>query len=197
MPAGAGDELRALEWCCCGWLIATVTVPRSRNPIKRVRRESRRSSVSANPTRPIGCSAGSNHSGAPRRTLRGYSHKIMCVTFSPDGTLLAPAGWDRTVRLCNPATGKEVATLTGHGNWVYSVAFSPDGKTLSSGSIDHMIRLWNVQTGEERVTLRGHTAGVLSVAFSHDGQTLASSSDDATTRLWRAATKAEVQDAAW
>ncbi len=49
-----------------GVFVQAVPITRliNQSPIKRVRRESRRSPVGANPTRPIGRSAGSNQSAA-------------------------------------------------------------------------------------------------------------------------------------
>ena len=41
---------------------------------------------------------------------------------------LATGSWDRTVKIWEAATGKELLTLTGHTSYVYTVAFSPDGK---------------------------------------------------------------------
>ncbi|MCA2659044.1 MAG: WD40 repeat domain-containing protein [Microcystis sp. M049S2] len=91
---------------------------------------------------------------------------------------------DKTIKLWNVETGKEIRTLKGHDDLVTSVNFSPDGKTLVSGSWDKTIKLWNVETGQEIRTLKGHDSAVRSVNFSPDGKTLVSGSDDNTIKLW-------------
>ena len=48
------------------------------------------------------------------RILTGHASSIAAVAWSPDGTHLATAGDDQTVRIWNRTTGETTATLTGH-----------------------------------------------------------------------------------
>ena len=57
--------------------------------------------------------------------------------FSPDGTWLAIATWDGTVRTWN-ADGTPRATLTGHEGPVLAVAIAPDGTWLAAGFVMHV-----------------------------------------------------------
>ncbi len=95
------------------------------------------------------------------------------VAFAPDGRTLASGASDKTIKLWDVSSGREVRTLRGHTAPVLSVAFAPDGRTLASGSGDNTIKLWDVASGREVRTLSGHTWFVSSVAFAPDGQTLA------------------------
>ncbi|MEH1794450.1 WD40 repeat domain-containing protein [Nostoc sp.] len=127
------------------------------------------------------------------RTLTGHSNIVNSVSFSPDGKTLASGSGDKTIKLWNLETGKEIRALMGHSLIVFSVSFSPDGKTLASGSWDKTIKLWNLETGKEIRTLTGHSLIVNSVSFSPDGKTLASSSADKTIKLWNLETGKEIR----
>jgi WD40 repeat protein len=105
---------------------------------------------------------------------------IRSFALSPDGSTFAVGLQDRTVKLCDVATGQELHTLSGHVDpLILAITFSPDGKMLASsaGFDDKTIRLWDVETGRELRVLYGLTAGVTALAFSPDGKTLASTGD--------------------
>jgi WD40 repeat protein len=118
-------------------------------------------------------------------------HHAGCVTFSPDGKLIASGDFDSRIRLWDAQTLREQAVLVGHRGCVRSVAFSRDGWRLLSGADDRTLRLWDVATGKQLHRLDGHTSqeptgGAIGVALTAGGRRALSGGwdGDNRVRLW-------------
>jgi WD40 repeat protein len=75
------------------------------------------------------------------KELPGHVSAPYEMALSPDGSLLASAGDDQTLRLWDLKTGKAVLVLRNQHE-VGTVAFSPDGKLLAFGVWNEGIRVW-------------------------------------------------------
>src|SRR5262249_9074485 len=104
-----------------------------------------------------------------------HGHEIHALSFSPDGTKLATASRDRTVKIWDLGNGHELLTYTGHTDQVRSVAFSPDGKHIASAGGDKDIKLWNAGDGKDVQTFKGQGVYTTALVFSKDGKYLVTS----------------------
>lgn len=105
--------------------------------------------------------------------------------FSPDGKLVAAAGYDRVVRIFEKATGRELQSIDVHNGAIFDLAFNPDGKVLASASGDQTIKLWRVADGERLDTLNQPAGEQYSVAFTPDGRFILGGGGDNRIRMWR------------
>jgi hypothetical protein len=118
--------------------------------------------------------------------IGAHTKPVWSIAFSPDGGRIVSGSIDRSVKIWDAATGKEVAAAKGPLGTVYAVAFSPDGKQVISGDQDGMVRVWDAATGRGVMSVEGHSGSVLSVACSPDGRHIASGGVDMTVRIWDA-----------
>jgi len=125
------------------------------------------------------------------RILAGHKGRVWRVAFTSDGKTLATASEDRTVKLWDPQTGREVGSWEAfpRGEFGYlALAFSPNGKLLATAGGENVVRLWTVADRQPLRMLSGHGREVTAVAFSPDGTLVASASHDHSVRLWEADT---------
>jgi DNA-binding beta-propeller fold protein YncE len=122
--------------------------------------------------------------------LRGHINQVNSIAFSPDGKRIVSASHDRTIRIWDARTGKQIGDpLVGHTREVNSAVFSLDGKHIVSASWDKTIRIWDAQTGRQIGNpLEGHTFVVKYASFSSDSKFVVSASYDDTIRIWDAQT---------
>src|SRR5262249_30741109 len=67
------------------------------------------------------------------RRFSGHTDEVLCVALSPDGRQALTGSKDRSVRLWDVQSGKELKRFDGHREAVWCVAFSPSGRRGLSG----------------------------------------------------------------
>jgi WD40 repeat protein/TPR repeat protein len=124
--------------------------------------------------------------------LSGHRAEVRSAAFSPDGTRIVTASYDKTARIWDARTGAQLAALSGHDNVVISAAYSPDGTRIVTSSFDKTARIWDARTGAQLTVLSGHRAEVVSAAYSPDGAHIVTSSADKTAAIWDVRTGAQL-----
>ena len=72
--------------------------------------------------------------------LKGHAEAIYAIAYMPDGKHVVTGSFDKTLKVWEAATGKEIKTFggpQGHQNLVLAVSPSPDGASIASGSSDN------------------------------------------------------------
>jgi WD40 repeat protein len=119
-----------------------------------------------------------------RRFDEGHTDHIVGLAFSPDGKRAASASVDRTIRIWEVESGKQLGILEGHTDTVVSIAFTKDGLRLFSASRDKTVRLWEVETGKDLRQFGERNEELRQVAVSPDGRFGLTAEYDQTIRLW-------------
>ncbi|KUF93709.1 66 kDa stress protein [Phytophthora nicotianae] len=118
--------------------------------------------------------------------ITGHLGALTCVSFSPDGSLLAAGDTYREVRVWDVSSRSAKV----QGMWVYhstrvtSVAWAPSGNFIASGSLDERIYIWDVNSPmKKRFFEFSHKDGVTGVSFVSETE-LVSVGNDACVNYW-------------
>jgi WD40 repeat protein len=139
--------------------------------------------------------------GAVERSFPGDG----MAAFSPDGrwvvssNLEAQVGSEKTVRLWDRASGKEIHRFRGHTDNIFHLEFSRDGTRLAaSGYGAGVVTVWDTTTSEETLSIKHepdpafnqppHNGAVNKAAFSPDGTRFALACRDSSIKIYSATT---------
>lgn len=131
-----------------------------------------------------------DESNAVLNRLKGHSHVICLMSWSPDDTHLLSCGKDYSIRLWNVSAGECVRVFTRHVDQVTSCAWMPDGNAFVSGGHDRHIYEWDAWSGATTHTgsYRPSTR-VNDMAVTADGKRLVVICTDNRIQIFDTATK--------
>ncbi|HEX3641162.1 MAG TPA: hypothetical protein VHV10_07720 [Ktedonobacteraceae bacterium] len=127
----------------------------------------------------------------PLRIYQGHKGPIEALSWSPDGTKIASASDDGTVRIWDVQTGKTLSVYQDQTPQAHftAVAWSPNSKHIVSGDDRGHVQIWDALTGHLLLTYLGHyNDPVTFVSWSHDSNDVASSGYKGIARIWNAQT---------
>jgi WD40 repeat protein len=120
------------------------------------------------------------------RELRGPTHAVSALAFSPDNTRLAAACEGKVIRIWDLFSGNLLVTLHGHTDRIPALVWTPDGRRLISAGWDTTARVWDAASGEPIILLNSHASQVHALALSRDGGRLACADSQGAVHVWDA-----------
>jgi WD40 repeat protein len=105
------------------------------------------------------------------------------MRFNADGSLLALAVRDSTIRIWNTKTHKLLHTLA-YSVDASVVAFDATGTFLAAGYADGTVRMWSVADGQAIATFKAHNDRVTSLAFDRGDTMIVTASQDRNVSVW-------------
>ena len=120
------------------------------------------------------------------RELLGHLSDVRAIAFNADGTRVVTASADKTARVWDVESGRELLALRGHAAPLVMASFGPNG-SITTASKDGSARVWDA-------TVTRHPTQASAMAMSVDEEYLAVASADGTRRVWGMKSGWAVQD---
>jgi cytochrome c len=108
---------------------------------------------------------------------------VNALLFTAEGRLLSAAA-DKTVRLWDPATRRELLRYEGQDEPLVSLALSHDGAIVAAGGAGGTVMLWRAADASFIRALYAHQGPAFALAFTPDGRRLLSGGLDGVIRVW-------------
>jgi WD40 repeat protein len=118
----------------------------------------------------IGCSEFVSAQSIETVIQKGHELSVIAVAISPDSNYVATGSRDKTIKLWELSSGREVRSFLGHETSVNAIDFSRNGKYLASSSTDKTARLWEVATGKLVFATEEQKDFLTDVAISPNGK---------------------------
>ena len=116
--------------------------------------------------------------------LRGHLYAVIGVAFSPDGHIIATASEDRTAKLWDRATGKELVSFTGSKEgYLTNLSFSHNGAQFATASQDKSVKIWEISSENNVRNLNNLLSSLSAIQFK-DGLS-SKESKDAILRIFK------------
>ncbi len=168
--------------------------------------------------------------GRELKTLSGHTADVSVVNFSPDGRYIVTGGCrdrkvypiydgisipaessDKTAKVWEVSSGRELKTLSGPSGNVLAANISSDGCFIVTGGRyrktypmsddstipimrrDGTAKVWDLSSGRELKTFLGHTGEVSAANFSSNGRYIVTGSSDKTAKVWEISTGRELK----
>jgi len=122
----------------------------------------------------------------------GHYAAVTVVAYSPDGKFAVTGSADKTIKLWEVATGREIRSYLGNSGDITFLTFDQTGKYLASIDLDHSLKILEVATSKEIRTIALPNDRIISATFSPDGNIITGSKENHAI-LWDFETGEEIR----
>ena len=149
--------------------------------------------------------AAKNDGAGEVRRLTGHGGAVTCVAFAPDGRQAVSgsggqgvsddpqAREERSIRLWDLETGREVRRFLGLTTTVTGLAFAPDGRHFLSAHRGGSLSFWDAADASMRRRFDRRVTSIQAVALSPTARWALTGGDDMAVHLWEVATGKDVR----
>ena len=123
----------------------------------------------------------------------GHYATIRTVAFSSDGRFAATGSADKTIKLWEVSTGREIRSYLGSNGTVWKLAFSQDNRLLASIDAEYKVTIWEVETSKSLRVLDLPNDDFLSIVFTTDGEQIVTGTEKNHAILWDVGTGDEIR----
>lgn len=123
---------------------------------------------------------------------KGHASVIKSVTTDKQGKFLFTGSRDKTAKLWDYQSGREIRTFMGHEHTVNHVAYHSETGKLLTSSADNTIKIWDVNTGDASFSVSADkfmTCG----DWSPDGKTIALGGYSNVIEVWNIDTQTKLK----
>ena len=121
--------------------------------------------------------------GTPAKQKMTHADRVNAIAFNDDGTRVATASRDQTVRIWDTETGQPIGQPLKHEGSVDALAFDKVGSFLATAS-GNTARLWDISTGQPSGQPIKDAKKILAVAVRNGGQVVMTINEENTSQAW-------------
>ncbi|WP_158851900.1 serine/threonine-protein kinase [Saccharothrix deserti] len=122
--------------------------------------------------------------GAVVANLVGHTDQVTALAFNRNGTTLASAAMDSTVRLWDTSTWTTRTVSSTADEGLASVEFTPSGGAVMAGAVGSGIYSWDTASGELLSRYAAGSVTTFGLAFTGDGRTVLSADSNGVVTVW-------------
>lgn len=122
----------------------------------------------------------------------GHYDAVTAVAYSPDGKFAVTGSADKTIKLWEVSTGREIRSYLGNSGDITFLTFNQTGKYVASIDPDHSLKIWEVAGSKEIRTISILKDRIISATFSPEGNIITGSKENHAI-LWDIETGKEIR----